>query len=111
MKEKIINLFKWSVGICIAAGVATFLISSTKPEIIETEIYGVLCTYKDKPTVMIDGDYCRITDADLYLYAIENQNTKIKLNVDIEKKEKFLMSVNGWYDTENNYHDLEREEE
>lgn len=110
MKEKIVTILKWSAGIVIVSGLITFFVRDATPDIVEVDKDGVICKYKDKPMVMLCGEYRRITDAELYVYAIEHQNEIIKVNVDFEKNEKLIMDVNGWYDEDGNYHSIEGEE-
>lgn len=104
------NAIKCLLTIAVVIGMG-WCIYITQPEPIEVEKYGVICNYKDKLVVMIDGEYCKITDADLYVYAVNNINSKIKLNIDIDKDSKVIMEVNGWYDEENIYHEFVNEEE
>lgn len=97
-----------TTGVVIGLG---WCIWNAQPEIVETEKEGVIINYKNKLVVMLNGEYRRITDADLYVYAIDRINSKIKVNFDMEKESELVMDINGWYDDEGNYHKLDSEEE
>ncbi len=87
MSINIKNAIKCLLSIAVVIGMG-WCVYITQPEPIEVEKYGVICNYKDRLVVMIDGEYRKITDADLYVYAVNNTNTKIKLNIDINKDSK-----------------------
>lgn len=105
--EKIVNSL---VVLGIIAGAGWFIYLG-QPKVIEVEKDGVIINYKDKLVVMINGDYRKITDTDLYVYATDKVNTKIRVNFDMEEDSEIITDINGWYDNEGHYHKLDNNEE